>query len=343
MAEGSLAPLFTSRFAWVAAAIFMLGAAGCGSSSGGGASSGGNNSTSIEIDGSSTVAPITKADAEAFRPQAPNVRISIAESGTAAGMKRFVSGELPICDASRPITDEELVQARDVGIDVVEIPIAYDGMTIVVNKKNDFVKSITLSQLKRLWEAGSSVNSWKDLDPSWPDRPIKLFGPTSAHGSFEYFTEVVLKNKNSCRTDYEQCSDYAAVAQGVGQDDNGLGYLGLSYFEQNKDSLNAVAVDSGKGPVLASKDTILNDTYSPLSRVLAIYTTKAALTNPQIKSFLKFVVSGEGQKLIESSEVGYVDLPASVYAAAASRIEKGTTGSVLAKAARGVKIEELFH
>lgn len=296
----------------------------------------------IEIDGSSTVFPITQAAAESFQKVAPGVKIDVAQAGTGAGLKRFISKEIEVCDASRPITSDELAACKKAGIDVVEIPVAYDGLTVVVNKKNSFVKSMTTEELRKLWDANSTIKTWKQINPAWPDSEIKLFGPTPVHGSFEYFTEVIVKTKKQCRKDYQQCTDYAAVADGVGADEKGLGYLGLSYAEQNSDKLTPVAIDSGKGPVSASKETILNGTYSPLSRPLMIYTTKAALAKDEVKKFLQFVVGADGQKLIESKEVGYVKFPDSAYKTISKRIDDATTGSLLSTAKPGTKIEDLF-
>ena len=202
-------------------------------------------SGNIEIDGSSTVFPITSAASESFQKVAPGVKISVGQAGTGAGMKKFISKEIEVCDASRPITSDELAQCKTAGIDVVEIPIAYDGLTVVVNKKNSFVKSITTEELRKLWDANSKIQTWKEVNPAWPATPIKLYGPTPVHGSFEYFTEVIVKTKKQCRKDYQPCTDYAAVADGVGADEKGLGYLGLSYAEQNSDTLTPVAIDSG--------------------------------------------------------------------------------------------------
>lgn len=299
-------------------------------------------SGSITIDGSSTVAPITKAAADKFSAMATGVRISVAEAGTGAGMKKFISKEIEVADASRPISKEELDGAAKAGIEVVEIPVAYDGLTVVVNKKNDFVKTMSTEDLRKLWDEKSTIKKWKEINPAWPDTEIKLYGPTSSHGSFEYFTEAVVKTKKKCRLDYQACTDYSSVSDGVAADEKGLGYLGLAYYEQNKDRLNSVGVDSGKGPVSASKETILNGTYTPLSRPLMIYTTKAALAKPEVKAFLSFILSDEGQALVESKEVGYVKLPDSVVKAARERLEKGTTGSILSTATPGTKLDDLF-
>lgn len=299
-------------------------------------------SGNIAIDGSSTVYPITQAASEAFGKVAPGVKIDVAQAGTGAGMKRFIAKEIEVCDASRPITKDELDACKKAGIDVVEIPIAYDGLTVVVNKKNTFIKSMTTEELRKLWDENSTIKTWKQINASWPDTEVKLYGPTPVHGSFEYFTEVIVKTKKKCRKDYQQCTDYAAVADGVGADDKALGYLGLSYAEQNSDKLTPVAIDAGKGPVLASKETILNGTYTPLSRPLMIYTTKAALAKDEVKKFLQYVIGADGQKLIESKEVGYVKFPDVAYKAISKRIEDGTTGSLLSTATPGTKIEEIF-
>lgn len=350
----------------VAAFSMIIGLAGCGNSGGDkeltvGKGGGGTTaekgtkdagappiegldklSGTIAIDGSSTVAPITSAASEAFKKWAPGVNISVEQAGTGAGMKKFINKEIEVCDASRPITKEELDACQKAGIEVVEIPIAYDGLTVVVNKKNTFLKSMTTEELRKLWDEKSTIKTWKEINPAWPATEVKLYGPTPAHGSFEYFTEVIVKTKKKCRKDYQQCTDYSAVADGVGSDEKGLGYLGLSYAEQNADKLSPVSIDSGKGPVAPSKETVLSGTYTPLTRPLMIYTTKAALAKEEVKKFLQFVISSEGQKLIESKEVGYVKFPDAAYKTISKRIDDGTTGSILSSATPGSKIEDLF-
>ncbi len=267
-------------------------------------------SGTIEIDGSSTVFPITEAVAEEFRKIHPQVRVNVGISGTGGGFKRFVAGETQISDASRPISSSEKEQAKTNGIEWVEMPIAIDGLSVMVNPQNTWVTSMTVAELKKLWEPGSPIKRWNQIRPEWPDQPINLYGPGTDSGTFDYFTEVIVGKAKSSRADFTASEDDNVLVQGIAGDRNALGYFGYAYYVENQDKLKLVAIDSGKGPVLPSKQTIDDATYTPLSRPLFIYPNKVALTRPEVKEFIRFYMT-EGQALV--SEVGYIPMQPSVY------------------------------
>ena len=267
-------------------------------------------SGTIEIDGSSTVFPITEAVAEEFRKVNPNVRVNVGISGTGGGFKRFVVGETQISDASRPIKDSEKEQATKNGVEWIEMPVAYDGLSVMVNPKNTWVTSMTVAELKKLWEPGSTVRRWNQIRPEWPDQPINLYGPGTDSGTFDYFTEAINGKEDASRADFTASEDDNVLVQGIAGDPNSLGYFGYAYYVENKDKLKLVAIDSGSGPVLPSEQTINDGTYRPLSRPIFIYSNKAALARPEVKEFVRFYMT-EGPALV--SEVGYIQLPANFY------------------------------
>ncbi len=267
-------------------------------------------SGTIEIDGSSTVYPITEAVAEEFRKINPQVRINVGISGTGGGFKRFVAGETQISDASRPITSSEKEQAAKNNIQWLEMSVAYDGLSVMVNPRNTWVTTMTTAELKKLWEPGSTVKRWNQIRTEWPDRPINLYGPGTDSGTFDYFTEVITGKAKASRPDYTASEDDNVLVQGIAGDPNALGYFGYSYYVENKAKLKLVAVDAGKGPMLPSEQTIRDGTYSPLSRPIFIYVNKAALVRPEMKEFIRFYMTG-GPKLV--TEVGYVPMNTSIY------------------------------
>ncbi|MDP2728896.1 MAG: PstS family phosphate ABC transporter substrate-binding protein [Dehalococcoidales bacterium] len=275
-------------------------------------------SGTIEIDGSSTVFPITEAVAEEFRKVQPQVRINVGISGTGGGFKRFVVGETQISDASRPISASEKELAAKNGIEWVEMPVAIDGLSVMVNSQNTWVTSMTTAELKKLWEPNSPIKRWNQIRPEWPDQPINLYGPGTDSGTFDYFTEVIVGKAKSSRADFTASEDDNVLVQGIAGDRNALGYFGYAYYVENKDKLKLVAIDAGKGAVLPSKETIDDATYTPLSRPLFIYVNKAALTRPEVKEFIRFFMT-EGQALV--SEVGYIPMRSSVYDENLSKIQ----------------------
>lgn len=275
-------------------------------------------SGTIEIDGSSTVYPITEAVAEEFRKLHPQMRINVGISGTGGGFKRFVAGETQISDASRPISNSEKEQAAKNSIQWLELPVAYDGLSVMVNPRNTWATSMTTAELKRIWEPGSAVKRWNQIRAEWPDRPINLYGPGTDSGTFDYFTEVITGKAKASRPDYTASEDDNVLVQGIAGDPNSVGYFGYAYYIENKDKLKLVAIDSGKGPVLPSEQTILSGAYSPLSRPIFIYVNRAALERPEVKEFVKFYMTA-GPKLV--SEVGYIPMNTSTYGENLARIK----------------------
>lgn len=298
-------------------------------------------SGNISIDGSTTVFAVMEglASRDAFLKANPNVQISTAKAGTGAGMQKFSRGELDIAMASRPIKAEELKALADAKIEFVEVPIAIDALSIIVNRENTAVKSITIAELNKLWNKDSKITKWNEVNPAWPDAPVKLYGPTDAHGTYEYFNEVVNGDKGNTRTDYNSFGDYSPMVDAIKQDPNALGYIGHAYYEANKDSLNAVAVDAGKGAVMPSKENVANGTYVPLSRPLFLYVKKESLNQPQVKAFLTYILT-EGQPLIE--QLGYVPLPSDIATLALDRVNNGTVGTVFMDFQPGANLAEVM-
>lgn len=265
----------------------------------------GGNKKTINIDGSSTVFPITERVAEGFRDVDSNVLINIGSSGTGGGMKKFINGEIEICDASRHIKDSEKEELQKKGVEYVELSVAYDGISVVVNKDNDWADSITVEELKKIWEPDSSVKKWSDVRPEWPDEEIKLYAPGTDSGTFEYFTEEINEKAMAIRTDYTPSEDDNVLVTGVSNDKYSMGYFGFAYYTENKDKLKVLAVDSGNGPVSPDFNTIKDGTYTPLSRPLFIYVRKSALEGEHVKRFVEYYLT-DGTKFI--NEVGYVPL-----------------------------------
>lgn len=280
-------------------------------------------SGSVRIDGSSTVFPITEAVAEEFQQQNRQVKVTVGVSGTGGGFKKLTAGEIDINDASRPISADETAKAKGNGIEVIELPVAYDGLTVVVHPKNAFVKSLSLEQLKKLWEPGSTVKTWKDLDPSWPAETIKLYGPGADSGTFDYFTETVVGKAKASRTDYTASEDDNTLVKGVGGDVNALGYFGYGYFVENKSRVAAVAIDGGKGAVAPSDATIESASY-PLSRFLFLCVSKQATARPELDAFVRFYL--KNAKTLAHA-VGYTPLPDTLYAEVLSRYDAKKTGN----------------
>ena len=267
-------------------------------------------SGTIEIDGSSTVYPITEAVAEEFRKVHPDVRVNVGISGTGGGFKRFTVGETEISDASRPIESSEAETAKKNGIEYVELRIAIDGLSVVVNYGNDWVDYLTVEELKRIWEPESTVQKWSDIRPGWPDRPITLYGPGTDSGTFDYFTAVIVGKEDASRADYTASEDDNVLVQGIAGDPNALGYFGYAYYAENTDRLKIVPIDSGKGPVTPTDQAIKNGEYSPLSRPLFIYVNAASMQRPEVKAFVVFYLEN-AEKLV--AEVGYAAPESSVY------------------------------
>ncbi len=271
-----------------------------------------DDNSSITIDGSSTVYPVTEAIAEEFRNEAPRVDVTIGVSGTGGGFQKFGRGEIDIANASRPIKEDEKAIAEDNDIDFVELEVAYDGLAVVVNPENDWVECITLEELRMIWEpsAQGNITRWNQINPEWPDEEIHLFGPGVASGTFDYFTEAVVGESGSSRGDYTASEDDNVLVQGVSGDKYGLGFFGLAYFEENQDKLKLVSVDGGEGCVAPTAQTISDGTYAPLSRPLFIYVNSSSVQNPRVVDFINFYLE-EAPSLLK--DVGYIPLPQGEY------------------------------
>ncbi|MCX7883695.1 MAG: PstS family phosphate ABC transporter substrate-binding protein [Caloramator sp.] len=268
----------------------------------------------IKVDGSSTVGPITQAVAEEFKKVNKDVEIAVGISGTGGGFKKFVVGETDINDASRPIKKEEMDKAKENNIQMAEFEVAKDGIAIVVNKENTWVSDITTEQLKKIWSKDSTVKTWKDVNPSWPNIPIKLYGPGTDSGTFEYFTEAINGKAKEIRPDFTASEDDNILVQGVEGDKGAMGYFGLAYYEENKDKLKILKVN-GVEPNL---DTVMNGTYKPLSRPLYIYVNNKSLERAEVKEFLKFYLT-KAKDLVK--EVGYIPLKDTKYQEQLSKIK----------------------
>ncbi len=331
------------------AALTALVLGGCGTApttgtdsatkpAGGGATS--DVSGVVSIDGSSTVTPIFEAVAEEFMKKHPNARVTVATSGTGGGFKKFTNGEIEVAMASRPIKQEELDKATAGGIEFIELPIAFDGLSIVVNKENTWVDSLTVAELKKIWEPNSAVKSWKDVRAGFPDVPIKLYGAGTDSGTFDYFTLAINGKEKASRPDYTASEDDNILVQGVRGDKGALGYFGFAYYEQNANELKLVPVDGGKGPVAPSVETIANGTYQPLSRPLLVYIDrKKSESNVALKTFVDFMLS-DGAALIK--EVGYIPFPDDLLATVKAHWDGRKAGTVFKGAEVGVGVAEIM-
>ncbi len=263
----------------------------------------GSLSGAIVIDGSSTVEPIMSAVAEEFQKAAPGTQVSVGTSGTGGGFEKFCAGETDISDASRGIKDEEAAACAAAGIEYVELQVGSDGITIVTNPENDWATCLTVDQLKAMWEPSSTAKSWKDIDPSFPDEALTLYGPGTDSGTFDFFTDKVNGEEGASRTDYTPSEDDNVIVQGVEGDKGALGYFGIAYYEANADQLKALEVDGGSGCVAPSKDTVRDGSYAPLSRPLFFYVKKEAAMRPEIQGLVSFIFDN-AETVVD--EVGYV-------------------------------------
>ncbi len=311
------------RWATVVVALSALAivAAACGGDdTGGGDNALKNLSGSIEIDGSSTVEPITSAIAEEFKNAgASGVNTTVGIKGTGGGFERFCNGETDIQDASRPIKDEEKAICTQKGIEFVELKVATDGLSVMVNPSSTFVDCLTLAELKKVWDATSKIKNWSEVRAGFPSKPLTLYGPDTDSGTFDYFTKEVNGEEGASRSDYTASADDNVLVQGVEGDHGALGYFGYAYYIQNKDKLRLLGVDGGSGCVTPSESTINDGTYKPLSRPLYIYVKKASVARAEIKAFVDFYLEKVDSIL---ADVGYIplhadDLQASVQAWAA--------------------------
>ena len=271
----------------------------------------------IEIDGSSTVYPVSEAVAEEFRKTYPKVQVNVGVSGTGGGFKRFTVGETDISNASRPIKDEEKTVAQENGVEYYELLVGQDGISVVVNKANDWATCMTVEELKILWEPGSTVSKWSDIRPEWPDNRINLYGPGTDSGTFDFFTEEIIGEVQASRSDFTMSEDDNVLVIGVNGDRGALGYFGYASYLENKDMINTVAIDGGEGCVEPTSETIEGGTYMPLARPLLIYVNKASLKKPEVTAFVEYYMVNAGQ-LVE--EVGYVKLSNDEYESELAKI-----------------------
>jgi phosphate transport system substrate-binding protein len=298
----------------------------------------------VKIDGSSTVFPVTEAVAEDFqKAKKQKVKVTVGISGTGGGFKKFCRGETDISNASRPILKGEMADCRKAGVEYFELPVAFDALTVVVNPKNAFIKQLTLAELKKMWEpaAQGKVTRWHQVNPAWPDQPMKLFGPGADSGTFDYFTEAVVGKSKSSRGDFTASEDDNVLVTGVSRDLNALGYFGYAYYVENKDKLKAVPIVNDNGQAVEpSMEAVLKGSYTPLARPIFIYVNAKSLAKPEVKEFVGYYMTN-GAAL--AKEVKYVPLPDAAYNTALEHVQKGKKGTVFGGVAEvGVTIDELL-
>ena len=308
---------------------------------------GGGTSVSITIDGSSTVYPISEAVAEEFQRANPDVRVTIGISGTGGGFQKFCRGETDISDASRPIRPSEIEACAKAGIEYIELPVAYDGLAVVVNPKNSWATSITVDELKTLWapEAQGTVMRWNQVRSSWPDREIRLFGAGVDSGTYDYFTEATVGQEGASRGDFTSSEDDNVLVQGISSDELALGFLPLAYVEQNLSRLTLVPVDDGNsdngdGPILPTPETVRNGTYQPLSRPLFVYVSRTSAERPEIEGFIEaYFASADLMQ-----EVGYVELTPEIYDLARAHFAERRVGTAFGEGGSqvGMTLEKLL-
>lgn len=326
------------KFGCWAALFAVMAISGCsveedgdgGTTSTGPGGTEGNTSTAalegkVQIDGSSTVFPISQAVAEEFMTANEGVQVTVGTSGTGGGFKKFIAGETDINDASRPIKDSEAEKLKEAGIEFLELKVAIDGLSVIVNPENDFVDSLSTDQLEAIWEPDSKVSKWSDVNPAWPGEDIKLYGPDTDSGTFDYFTDEICGEEGKCRADYTPSADDNVLVRGVAGDKFSLGYFGYAYYLENKDKLKIVGVADGADadPVVPDSSTIKSGKYTPLSRPLFIYVRVDALKEkPEVKAFLDYYLSDEGQELAKG--VGYIPLDSETLEATRKQVADAT-------------------
>jgi len=298
----------------------------------------------VKVDGSSTVFPVTEAVAEEFQKSMKGkVKVTVGISGTGGGFKKFCRGETDISNASRPILKSEMDDCRKNGIEYIELPVAYDALTVVVNPKNNFLASISVEELKKIWEpaAQGKITKWNQVNPAWPDAPLKLFGAGADSGTFDYFTEAVTGKSKSSRGDFTASEDDNVLVQGVSRDVNALGFFGYAYFYENRDKLKGVPISwKGSKAVSPSMETVLDGTYQPLARPIFIYVNAKAAQKGEVKQFVEFY-NKHGEKL--AREVKYVPLPAKAYQHNMDMMSKNQLGTKFGGENKvGLTIEQLM-
>ena len=299
-----------------------------------------NLSGNITIDGSSTVAPISKAVAEDFAKANPKVKVPVGTSGTGGGFKKFCAGDTDISNASRPIKSKEAEDCKKAGVEFIELPIAVDGLSIVVNKQNTFAKCLTVPELKKMWEpdAEGKITTWDQVRPDFPKEQIALFGAGADSGTFDYFTEAINGKAKVIRKDYQPSEDDNITVKGIQGNKSAIGFFGVAYFEENAKTLTAVEVDGGKGCVAPTAENINSGKYTPLSRPLFIYVNKKSFARPEVKAFVEYYF--KDIKVVK--EVGYVPLPSDALPKIMERLSSAKTGSTFMDAPAGVPVAELL-
>jgi len=303
-----------------ALAAALLSTACGGGQSGDSAALGGE----VLIDGSSTVFPIAEAIAEEFQAANTGVRVSVGFSGTGGGFKRFCAGETDLANASRPIKDSERELCAAAGIEFTELPVAWDGLSVIVNPANDFVQCLTVDELRKVWEPNSKVKTWRDVRGEWPAEEIKLYGPGTDSGTFDYFTEAVMGEAGASRPDYQASEDDNILVQGVSGDPYSLGYFGYAYVSENAGRLKLVSIDGGNGCVTPSDATIADQSYTPLSRPLFVYVSHTSLARPEVLAYVEFLVQN-AQTVVPTT--GYHALTPEEYAADMAKLTAVAGGS----------------
>ncbi len=298
----------------------------------------------IQIDGSSTVYPVTEAVAEEFQKANKGIKVTVGISGTGGGFKKFCRGETDISNASRPILKKEMEDCAKNGVKYVELPVAYDALTVVINKQNNWVDYLTVAELKKMWEpaAQGKITKWNQIRPSFPDAPLVLFGAGADSGTFDYFTEAVVGKSKSSRGDFTASEDDNVLVQGVARNKNALGFFGFAYYHENQDKLKAVPIkmDEKSKAVSPSIQTVNDGTYQPLSRPIFIYVKEASIAKPEVKSFVEFYLKNAAKL---AKEVGYVDLPPKAYELAQQNFAKQKLGTAFGGTPEvGVLIEDLL-
>jgi len=296
--------------------VLAAGVAACGGGDG--------VSGSVEIDGSSTVFPITEAVAEEFMMNVSrSIRVNVGFSGTGGGFKRFCAGETAISDASRAIKETERASCAENGVEFIELTVAYDGISVVVNPDNTWVDCLTVEELRRIWEPGSTVTSWAEVRDGFPDLGLRLYGPGTDSGTFDYFTEAIMGEEDASRSDYTASEDDNVLVQGVAGDEGALGYFGFAYYEENRERIDVLAVDNGDGCVVPSRETIRTNEYAPLSRPMFIYVNTDALQQDHVEAFVRYYMENAPELV---PQVGYVALDDEDYEANLARIDEITGG-----------------
>jgi phosphate transport system substrate-binding protein len=326
--DARLSRILLPTFVVLSLAVARCGGSASGATAGNALPDPASLSGALTVDGSRTVLPVSTALAEAFRKQYPHVRVTVSGSDTGPGFERLCRGEIEISDASRPINAAELQACASQGIQLVELPIAFDSLTVVVSRTNTFAECLTIAELKKMWEpaADGQVTRWDQIRSGFPAKPIALFGPGAGSGTYDYFTLAVVGANSSSRKDYKANADLGVAVDGVAGDADALGFLGFAYYAANKDRLKALAVDAGHGCVAPGAETVADATYQPLSRPLLVYVSKAALSRPEVQAFADFYVDPDAQPVVR--EVGYVPLPPAILLSVGRRLDDETTGSV---------------